>query len=309
MPVDLLAHVEDSFLRDHGLTKDICTVISLEKQVELLRILDYNIVPGGTAANQASTLALLGNQIDFVAPYGIDQYGIMARDALENKNIVLVEPQNHCTTQIIFIFLTPDGGRTFAAYYDRDIVPTMDLIIQSSARYLSINGFAFHHTAYASDILKRFKNGSYGAKDLIFCPNDISVINECKDMCLEYYNAATHIIMNADEARTILSCDTTHDALLTLQNDGKYGAITCGQDGAYIITPDTRIHCPSTLEPNNFIDSNGAGDAFSAGYIHGHIHGYDLPKIGRIASLCAAHVLAQSGARASQDLPKLIESL
>lgn len=309
MPVDLLTHVDDRFLEKHQITKQICTVISKSKQAELIELFDYNIVPGGSAANQAATLALLDNDINFIAPYGTDLYGNIALKSLEELGINVTDPTPDCDTQIIFILLTSDGARSFAAHYDRDILPDLSLLQQSEAHYLSINGFAFHHTAYANGILSLCKKDSFSGQELIFCPNDVSVINDCNAMCHEYYKACSHIIMNDVEAKTLLSIGS-HDALIeTLQKDKKSGALTYGENGAYVFTPDNVLHVPSCFDPKNLVDSNGAGDAFSAGYIHGLLNGFSLEKTGQIASVCAASILGVTGARAPHDLASLIKNL
>jgi fructokinase len=70
--------------------------------------------------------------------------------------------------------------------------------------------------------------------------------------------------------------------------------VTCGErgcaisrNGQFVETPGFRVEVADTV---------GAGDAFSAGLVHGLSQGWDTPKIGRFANACGAVVASKPGA-------------
>ncbi|MFI6034602.1 adenosine kinase [Streptomyces sp. NPDC051315] len=48
---------------------------------------------------------------------------------------------------------------------------------------------------------------------------------------------------------------------------------TAGAEGAYLLTDDELTHVPAVAPPAPVVDSNGAGDAFAAGFLYGRLTG------------------------------------
>ncbi|MFJ3304227.1 adenosine kinase [Streptomyces sp. NPDC086549] len=48
---------------------------------------------------------------------------------------------------------------------------------------------------------------------------------------------------------------------------------TAGAEGAYLLADDELCHIPTVTPPAPVVDSNGAGDAFAAGFLFGHLAG------------------------------------
>ncbi len=297
-PVDLIADVSDDFLAQHKLDKGFCTTITLEQQDVLLKAATYRQVPGGSGANLAACLSLLGLPIHYIGPFGDDELGHFAVQSLSKLGVACAPYMQAIPNQIVFTYLTPDGERSFAAFYDdRCDVPADQIDLSGSTRAL-VDGYTILSPLYQKAIreaLEAYKGS------IVFCPNDVSVVLEAPEMAQWLYNRADILVMNRDEAKMLLAPHKTETILHRLQEDGKRGALTSGAEGAVVFTPDNSFNVPSVLDPADFVDSNGAGDAFTAGYLYGLEQNWDLDKIGQVASRCAAVVLATSGARAPAD--------
>jgi fructokinase len=70
--------------------------------------------------------------------------------------------------------------------------------------------------------------------------------------------------------------------------------LTRGDKGSLVLSPDTVSDLPG--EPVKVVDTIGAGDAFTAALVLGHLKQWPLDKINRYAAKVAAHVCGQSGA-------------
>ncbi|HEY0316444.1 MAG TPA: PfkB family carbohydrate kinase, partial [Sphingomonas sp.] len=80
---------------------------------------------------------------------------------------------------------------------------------------------------------------------------------------------------------------------------------TRGKDGAWAAANGERVHVPA--EPvERVVDTTGAGDLFSAGYLVGHVQGRPIEQCLRMGAIAAAEVISHYGARPEQDLNKLI---
>jgi sugar/nucleoside kinase (ribokinase family) len=66
---------------------------------------------------------------------------------------------------------------------------------------------------------------------------------------------------------------------------------TAGGDGAYLLTPDLPdvLHVPVAELPAPAVDSNGAGDAFVAGFLYGFLAGVAAPTCARLGTVAGAH--------------------
>lgn len=306
VPVDLLAHVTDEFLAEHGLTKGVNTTIDEAQQARLLAATQYTVIPGGCGANVAACMGLLGLQVQMIGPFGDDEYGRFALQSLKECGVQCYETPQPTSTQIVFIFLTPDGDRSFAAFYDdRTDVPVSTLeafLTTRPAGPVLLDGYKLLYPRYCDSIVEYVTGSLHDTVPFVMCPNDAGVIKAVPEAVKALYKRSTHVVMNQLESDHLFLDHNLVNPLKNIQNDGKFGAITNGSRGAELFTPDRVINMPSALDPVRFVDSNGAGDAFTAGYMYGVVHGFGLEEQGRIASLCAAEVLSVDGARPGPGL-------
>jgi len=76
-------------------------------------------------------------------------------------------------------------------------------------------------------------------------------------------------------------------------------ALTCGSDGALLMTSDQESRCPAL--PTAVVDTVGAGDAFTATLVMDFLHGVPLGEINQHANAVASFICSQAGAVA--ELP------
>ncbi|MFJ8587274.1 adenosine kinase [Streptomyces sp. NPDC093595] len=64
---------------------------------------------------------------------------------------------------------------------------------------------------------------------------------------------------------------------------------TAGSEGAYLLADGELTHIPALAPPAPVVDSNGAGDAFAAGFLYGWLGGEPLERCGRFGAVAGAH--------------------
>src|SRR5690606_6361560 len=74
----------------------------------------------------------------------------------------------------------------------------------------------------------------------------------------------------------------------------KTAVITCGTNGAVLLSPEHRYRCGTY--PVEFVDGTGSGDAFVAGFLHGLLNDAEIETCLRFGSALGACCVQASGA-------------
>ena len=72
--------------------------------------------------------------------------------------------------------------------------------------------------------------------------------------------------------------------------------VTCGEDGAIVRDNEGEIHLVKPSSSTEVVDTVGAGDAFTAMYIHGLLHDWDIDTALHRAQAFASRVVGMRGA-------------
>ncbi|MYV46504.1 adenosine kinase [Streptomyces sp. SID2888] len=72
---------------------------------------------------------------------------------------------------------------------------------------------------------------------------------------------------------------------------------TAGAEGAYLLADDELIRVPAVTPPAPVVDSNGAGDAFAAGFLFGRLSGEPLRRCALYGAVAGAHACTVPAAR------------
>lgn len=104
------------------------------------------------------------------------------------------------------------------------------------------------------------------------------------------------------------TADLTAAARMVLALGTEAVLVSCGADGAALITADQRVDLPAF--PVQVVDTTGCGDACSAGFIVGLLHGWPLEDASWLAMAAASQVAGGLGSDAGiVDYPGTIEIL
>ena len=104
------------------------------------------------------------------------------------------------------------------------------------------------------------------------------------------------VFANEDEIRALYPSDPGDYEALTrkLASLGVIAAVKMGRDGSWVAKGD-EIHRIAPVVLSDVIDTNGAGDAWAAGFLYGYLKEFPLSKCGAIGSILGSETVRHLG--------------
>jgi sugar/nucleoside kinase (ribokinase family) len=272
-------------------------------QIEMERILALldgapACTTGASAANTALNAGRLGLSATFLGKLGNDELARMYRrrfvaagiDASRFKEAAL--PNARCLALV-----TPDAQRTMRTCLagamtlaPTDFSPKVFL----GCRHAHIEGYLVFNRALADAVLSCARAaGCTVSLDLA----SFEVVNASRDWLLGQFRRGIDVVFaNQDEIRALFQDQTSDYASLArrLAGLGVLAAVKVGKDGAWIAHGDA-LHRVDPVVVPDLVDTNGAGDAWAAGFLYGHLRDWPPASCGALASLMGAETVRHLG--------------
>lgn len=114
------------------------------------------------------------------------------------------------------------------------------------------------------------------------------------------------------EAAKLYHINGAKELVQSLFNEGiEIVALTMGKQGCYVATPE-EAHMIPAFSITNVLDTTGAGDAFSAGFLYGILNDYALKTCGycgnAVSALCIQKIGARNGLPSEEELKKFLKA-
>ena len=299
--MDLLAHVTDEFLTAH-VAGDKGGMVLVD-DADIVRLLaahggDYAVMPGGTAANTTLGAVRLGLRAAFLGKIGGDvtaesyfeNFTALGGDGSRFKRATL--PNGRCLSMV-----TPDGQRTMRTHLGAAMtlspgeVETADF---AGSRHAHIEGYLLFNPALATRVMTCARAaGCTLSLDLA----SFEVVNAARDWIFgQLEQGIDAVFANEDEARALFQRDDAYENLAReLAGFGGIAAVKLGKDGAWLAR-GRELHRIAPVSVPRVVDTTGAGDAWAAGFLSGHLRGCPLPVSGALGSLLGAETVQHLGA-------------
>ena len=313
--VDVLAPADDAFIAAEGLDKGHMSLIDAERATRLYaRMAPGREVSGGSAANTMAGAAMLGARCAFVGQVADDQLGEVYVHDLRAQGVACDVPARAADvpTGRCLILVSPDGQRTMNTYLGAaQFLPAsaIDAALVASARVLLLEGYLWDPAEPRAAMRAAIRAARDAGRQValgvsaVFC-----ILAHLAEFRALIDAGDIDILFANDEELLVLSGETTFDAALAaLAPKVAVLVATRGADGATAIVGGERFDVAA--EPvARVVDTTGAGDLFSAGYLVGHVQGRAPAECLRIGAIVAAEIVSHYGARPEQDLKVLIAS-
>ena len=309
--VDILAHVDDDFLEQIGAVPGSMTLVDMDRAREMYaRMGPATEMSGGSVANSIAGFANLGGSSAYIGRVKADQLGGIFNHDMRSLgvDVRLEAAKDGAPTARSLILITEDGQRTMQTYLGActelgvsDITPES----VGTPKAMLIEGYVWDLpegpdlTAKAIDIAKR--NGTAVALSL----SDSFCVERHRDSFEHAVrNGVDIVVADEDEVAALVGADSYNDTIEALEDYDNLFAMTRSEKGSVIVHGDEFIVQPAT-RVDQVVDTTGAGDAYTAGFLYGWVNDKPLAECARLGTFCGATVVQQLGARIE---PGLLES-
>ncbi|CAN5856366.1 sugar kinase [soil metagenome] len=255
---------------------------------------------GGAGGNVAAALGSLGTAVGLVARVGADEAGRAALRSIDGTGAVVygqIDPAVATGTVVALVdatgertMLTDRGANRNLAHDD---LP--DHWFRAGA-HLHLSGYAVFDEPARTAATAALRRAATASMTISVDPASWAPLRAFgAERFLALTSAAQLCLPNAAEARALTGVDDPAAAARRLADHYGTAVVTCGADGAVWSDGDTVRH--RAAGPAEVVDTTGAGDAFTAGYLAATVDGASPDRALAAAVATAAEVVAAAGAR------------
>ncbi|MFX1394505.1 MAG: carbohydrate kinase family protein [Promethearchaeota archaeon] len=284
---------------------------------------DLKLLSGGAAANTAYACAKLGLKTAFIGKLGYnDEFGNKIINDFKKVSLdtSLIKYSKDHGTGSAYVALDPMGNRRIYAYSGaanylskEDILP--EEILRGKVIYLS-------SLKNMDSFIEAAKISREHNIPVILNPGML-IIDQGFDNVIQLFEKIEILILSQREYKTLLNIQKPKLSEKVILNSSnillklgiKVIIITMGDKGAFLINENDSAIIPAN-KVKNIVDTTGAGDAFSAGFIYKFVRhsNYNFNELkldielgNLIAGRCIQKLGARNGIPSSNELLKFID--
>lgn len=301
--VDVLAHVDEDFLAKIGAPRGSMTLIDEAKAREIYGMMGpATEMSGGSVANTIANFAGLGGRAAYIGRVKADQLGdIFVHDMRSlGVDVRLAPAREGLPTARSHILITPDGQRTMQTYLGActelgvaDITPAT----VGEPDFVLLEGYVWDLPEGPALIAEAIRLASHGNARIALSLSDSFCVDRHRAEFMQAVRGTVDIVFaDDDEVMALFETSDFAEVERTVPDFGKLFVMTRSEKGSVIAQGDTRVEQAATPVAK-VVDSTGAGDAYTAGFLHGLANGKSLETCARLATECATGVIRKVGAR------------
>ncbi|NNF40722.1 MAG: adenosine kinase [Woeseiaceae bacterium] len=312
--VDVLAHVDDDFLVSIDAAPGSMTLIDQEQARELYaRMGPATEMSGGSVANTVAGFANLGGKAAYIGKVKADQLGTIFNHDMRSLGVDIRLPaaKDGAPTARSHVLITPNGQRTMQTYLGACVeLGIKDITAETigAPKAILLEGYVWD-IAEGPDLAQQAArlakdNGAKVALSL----SDAFCVERHRDSFVEFVsNHADIIVADEEEVAALLGTRSIDETLKALADFDNLFAITRSEHGSVIVDKLETVVQPAS-KVDKIVDTTGAGDAYSAGFLYGWANDRSLQDCARFGTHCATMVIQQLGARIEPGLLDDFES-
>jgi sugar/nucleoside kinase (ribokinase family) len=309
--VDVVARAEESFLSRHAMHKGTMALIDAAT-AELL----YAAMPpgqessGGSAANTCAVAAGLGARVAYLGKVADDQLGAVFGHDIRAAGVHFPSAplRDGAPTARCLILVTPDGQRTMNTFLGACVSlgeADVDAALVADAAITYLEGYLFDPPAAQAAFRVAAAAAHAAGRQVALSLSDPFCVNRHRAAFRALVAGDVDILFANEAEVTALYEENDFEAAAELARaDVALAALTRSEAGSLILRGAETVMVAAARA--KVVDTTGAGDAYAAGFLAGMSAGRDLAACGRIASIAAAEVIGQYGARPQADLRALV---
>lgn len=306
--VDILAHVDHALIAEMGNVPGSMNLIDEQRASEVYAMMGPAIeMSGGSVANSVAGFANLGGSAAYIGRVKDDQFGEVFNHDMRSLGVdIRLEPSvDGAPTARSHILITDDGQRTMSTYLGACTELSVRDISEATIgtpRAVLLEGYVWDCPEGPALARKAIDLAHQQGAAVALSLSDSFCVERHRASFEEFVRDGVDIVLaDEDEINGLMqsdSFDATREAIRAFDN---LFAITRSEKGSVIIHRDEIVTQEAT-RVEKVVDSTGAGDAYSAGFMFGWVNDYSLAEAARLGTFCATTVIQQLGARIEPGL-------
>lgn len=260
---------------------------------------EIRMTPGGSAANTAAWLGLLGTEVRFFGKAGAD--GVARHEAaLRDAGVdpVIVADPDLPTAAIV---LTEGGDADRTTYIDRGASGTLTVEdvpadLFDDVTWVHFSGYTLFDPATRPVALHLMKEARERDMGVSVDPASAGFLRQASADEFRAWTAGVDMVFpNLDEVRVLVGATGPYVDFESLTETYPHVVVKLGSMGAAYIGRDGREQAAAARV--EVVDTTGAGDAFAAGFLTSWLEHGDPSKGLAAGTGAAQRCIQQSGAR------------
>ena len=301
--VDVLAHIEDSFLQKIGAPRGSMTLIDEQRAHEIYAMMGPAVeMSGGSVANTVAGFANLGGHAAYIGKVKNDQLGNIFMHDMQSLGIdIRLQPASDgASTARCHVLISPDGQRTLQTYLGACLSLDIGDITASAVgapKLMLLEGYIFdtpHGQAAAAEAMRLAStNGTVVALSL----SDSFCVERHQQAFLDAIRKRVRMVF-ANEAEIVALTDSANfdEAVEKIREFEGLFVLTRSEKGSVVVNGQETV-VQRADKVDKVVDTTGAGDAYTAAFLYGWAQGKTLQECAALGSRCAAAVIQQVGGR------------
>ncbi len=301
--VDILTNVDDEFLEKIGARPGSMTLIDEARAREIYAQMGpATEMSGGSVANTVAGFANLGGRAAYIGKVRDDQLGeIFVHDMRSlGVDVRLAPAASGAPTARSHILITPDGQRTMQTYLGACTELAVDDVTAETVGKPGITlleGYVWDIPEGPELAERAAQLTSKAGGEVALSLSDSFCVERHREAFAEFVRKHADIVVaDEDEALALYATDDFDELLPQAAASRSLFVITRSARGSVVVRGDERVQ-QEAIRVERVVDSTGAGDAYTAGFLYAYANDKSLKECARAGTLCATRVIQQVGAR------------
>jgi sugar/nucleoside kinase (ribokinase family) len=306
--VDVLAHVDNAFLESIGAPLGSMTLIDEDQAQDIYsKMGPATEMSGGSVANTIAGFTNLGGTGAYIGKVRDDQLGAIFNHDMESLGVDIRLPPatNGAPTARSHVLISADGQRTMQTYLGACLGLGLADISEATVgapKALLLEGYVWDIGEGPALAKKAAEIARQNGTAVSISLSDSFCVERHRDSFEDFVrNDADIVVADEDEVHALLGTRDIESAVQRLADYNALFAVTRSAEGSVIVQGSTVVEQAAT-KVEDIVDTTGAGDAYSAGFLYGWANDRPLSECAAYGTHCATKVIQQLGARIEKGL-------
>lgn len=306
--VDVLAHVDEDFLEKIGAPRGSMTLIDEQRAHEIYDMMGpATEMSGGSVANSIAGFANLGGTAAYIGRVKADQLGeIFVHDMRSLGVDIRLQPAaDGSPTARCHVLIDQDGQRTMQTYLGACTelsVADVNAETVGNPGVILIEGYVWDLAEGPALAAEAIRIAQSTGSEVALSLSDSFCVERHRDAFHDVVREGVDIVVaDEDEVIELVQADDFADVKRKLAKYDNLFVMTRSEKGSVIMHGEQKIVQPATAV-DTIIDTTGAGDAYTAGFLYGYTQKKPLEECAKLGTFCGTQVIQQVGARIERGL-------